>query len=231
MKPSEMIKKRTGLSLVHSTPSPMEIIELVTDKDKIIKNCTVPFDKPIFQPEPAQISFQGFTPFTTYELVLCFRNIDKVGRKLRLEQSTSAFFSIQGWKNSSLSSEKIATGMDVSYIVKFTPHELIDYSLNVVCVTEREKFIVPIRAIGARACLDLPDEINFSECPVRFHVNKTILVRNIGDLDAKFKIKTTAPFKVVYSTNVVKVNESLQIDLSFNARVYLINQANWQFSL
>ena len=45
-----------------------------------------------------------------------------------------------------------------------------DYSFELVCVTEREKFIVPVRAVGARALLDFPDEVHFSAAPVK--VNK-----------------------------------------------------------
>lgn len=36
-----------------------------------------------------------------------------------------------------------------------------------MCVTEREKFVVPVRAIGARALLDFPDKVNFPTSPVK----------------------------------------------------------------
>lgn len=58
------------------------------------------------------------------------------------------------------------------------------------CVTEREKFIVPIKARGARAILDFPDKLNFSTCPVKYTTQKILLVRNIGNKDAVFHIKT-----------------------------------------
>jgi hydrocephalus-inducing protein len=54
-------------------------------------------------------------------------------------------------KNDSLQSPRVvAPGMDVSFILKFVPEEKKDYSYNIVCVTEREKFLVPVQAIGAR---------------------------------------------------------------------------------
>ena len=34
-------------------------------------------------------------------------------------------------------------------------------------MSEREKFIVPVRAVGARALLDFPDEIHFPSSPVK----------------------------------------------------------------
>jgi hydrocephalus-inducing protein len=64
-----------------------------------------------------------------------------------------------------------------------------DYMHELVCITEREKFIVPVRAIGARAVLDFPDEINFPIGPVKYSNTKTLLIRNIGNREAKFTIK------------------------------------------
>lgn len=57
-----------------------------------------------------------------------------------------------------------------------------------MCVTEREKFVVPVKAIGARAILDFPDDIHFPVCPVKYPNTKTILVRNIGNKEAKFSL-------------------------------------------
>ena len=61
-----------------------------------------------------------------------------------------------------------------------------DYSHELVCITEREKFIVPVKAIGARAILDFPDNIHFPAGPVKYGHSKTLLVRNIGNAEAKF---------------------------------------------
>lgn len=60
------------------------------------------------------------------------------------------FFSIRGLKYDALHSPSVAPGIDVSYILTFTPQERVDYSYNLECVTEREKFLVPIQAIGVR---------------------------------------------------------------------------------
>lgn len=68
------------------------------------------------------------------------------------------------------------------------PHSPQDYFHEVTCITEREKFIVPIRAIGARGILDFPDQINFSTCPVKYNTQKTLLVRNIGNREACYQI-------------------------------------------
>jgi len=44
---------------------------------------------------------------------------------------------------------------------------LQDYYHELICITEREKFLVPVKAIGARAILDFPDEITFGTAPVK----------------------------------------------------------------
>nr|KAJ3422705.1 CDP-diacylglycerol--glycerol-3-phosphate 3-phosphatidyltransferase [Polyrhizophydium stewartii] len=105
---------------------------------------------PLFHPEPSNISLQSYLPFKTYELVINFRNMDKFARKLRLEPIDSAHFSVHGWNTNSLNSGKVAPGMEIPFIVKFKPEENVDYVCNLVCETEREKFLLPIRAIGAR---------------------------------------------------------------------------------
>jgi len=58
----------------------------------------------------------------------------------------------------------------------------------VICITEREKFIVPIHAVGARAILDFPDEIVFPAGPVKHAQIRVLLVRNVGTTDATFSL-------------------------------------------
>ncbi|KAI5620965.1 hydrocephalus-inducing protein-like, partial [Silurus asotus] len=90
-----------------------------------------------------------------------------------------------------------------------------DYTHRVICMTEREKFEVPIRAIGPRAILDFPDELHFSLCPVKCLTQKTLLVRNIGKGDAKFQLSTEKPFSVEPSVGTLTVGESMQVTVDF----------------
>lgn len=48
--------------------------------------------------------------------------------------------------------------MEVCYLVTFKPQEVRAYAAELVVVTEREKFIVPVGALGHRAVLDFPDQ-------------------------------------------------------------------------
>ena len=51
-----------------------------------------------------------------------------------------------------------------------------DYEQELVFVTEREKFVVPVRAIGARALLDFPDTVTFSSAPVKVCVAAPVCI-------------------------------------------------------
>ena len=63
-------------------------------------------------------------------------------------------------------------------------HALIfiqDYKQELVFVTEREKFVVPVRAIGARALLDFPDDVTFSSAPVK--VRGSVYINPLTEVD------------------------------------------------
>ncbi|RKO94829.1 hypothetical protein BDK51DRAFT_29881 [Blyttiomyces helicus] len=198
-----------------------KIVELVGDVDGHVKGSEVPIDKPLFQPRPSVVMLQSYTPFRTYEIEIFFRNDDKVARRLQIEPINSPYFSIRGAKNDSLNSGKVAPGMEVLYFLRFIPEETTDYQYNLVCVSEREKFLLPIRATGARAILDFPDIVTFSNAPVRFPTPRTLYVRNVGNRPAKFVARVDPPFDVCCSPEAPRcgyldVNESIQIEVIFN---------------
>jgi hydrocephalus-inducing protein len=58
--------------------------------------------------------------------------------------------------------------MAIYYVVKFSPEAKINYKYNLKVVTEREKFIIPIVAVGKRSILDFPDVINYGNVPVKY---------------------------------------------------------------
>ncbi|XP_064263019.1 hydrocephalus-inducing protein-like [Passer domesticus] len=84
----------------------------------------------------------------------------------------------------------VPAGASAPVRIRFSPEENKDYSHQLVCVTERERIVVPIRAIAARAVLDFPEQLDFSRCPVKCSSQKTLLLRNTGNLEARFKLST-----------------------------------------
>jgi len=86
-------------------------------------------------------------------------------------------------------SQRVAPGMEVSFIVKFSPEAKSDYSYDLNVLTEREKFVVPIRAVGCRAMIDFPDVLDFGQVPVKHNTEKPVMIRNVGEKTTKWKIK------------------------------------------
>lgn len=91
---------------------------------------------------------------------------------------------------------KVAPGMEISYIIKFSPETKMDYSYDLMVVTEREKFIVPIRAVGYRSMLDFPDTLDFGLVPVKHVAEKPVMIRNIGEKTTKWHLKVPDGFLV-----------------------------------
>lgn len=109
----------------------------------------------------------------------------QVPRLVKVVHEESPYFKIISPHNVG---HKVGAGLPTTFKIQFIPEEYKDYHHQLTCITEREKFIVPIHAIGARAILDFPDEIIFEECPVKYSASKTLLVRNIGDREARFTL-------------------------------------------
>ncbi|NXL83457.1 HYDIN protein, partial [Alectura lathami] len=90
-----------------------------------------------------------------------------------------------------------------------------DYCHQLTCITEREKFVVPIRAIGARAILDFPDQLSFSVCPVKHSTQRTLLVRNVGNREARYRLSTRSPFSADPSVGTLGVGDTMQVTVEF----------------
>ncbi|KAM9301954.1 hydrocephalus-inducing protein homolog [Gastrophryne carolinensis] len=176
------------------------------------KFSTLDPDQALFQPFPSEIVFQNFLPCETYEVPLLLRNNDTVPRLVKVVQENSPYFKVI---SPSDVCHKVAPGMPSTFRIQFTPEENKDYFHEVICITEREKFVVPVRAIGARAVLDFPDELSFQVCPVKYNSQKTLLVRNIGNRQACFQLLTQRPFSVEPGSGALDVGESMQVTLDF----------------
>ncbi|XP_036202709.1 hydrocephalus-inducing protein homolog [Myotis myotis] len=172
----------------------------------------IDLDQALFQPFPSEIIFQNYTPCEVYEVPLVLRNNDKIPRMVKVIEESSPYFKVISPKDIG---HKVAPGVPSIFRILFTPEENKDYAHMLTCVTEREKFIVPIKARGARAILDFPDKLNFSTCPVKYRTQKILLVRNIGNRDAVFHITTYRPFSVEPSVGTLTVGESMQLEVDF----------------
>ena len=96
--------------------------------------------------------------------------------------------------------------MEISYVIQFSPEAKIDYSYDLMVVTEREKFVVPIRAVGSRAMLDFPDQLDFGLVPVKHTAEKPVMIRNVGEKTTKWYIKVPGGFKVTKQQGILEVS-------------------------
>uniref|UniRef100_A0A8D0G7T0 HYDIN/VesB/CFA65-like Ig-like domain-containing protein n=1 Tax=Sphenodon punctatus TaxID=8508 RepID=A0A8D0G7T0_SPHPU len=190
-----------------------QIIELLDmSETSHQKFSSVDMDQTLFQPFPSEVVFQNFAPCETYEVPLILRNNDKIPRLVKVVLESSPYFKVISPNNVC---HKVAPGMQSTFRIIFTPEENKDYFHEVTCITEREKFIVPIRAIGARGILDLPNQLNFSTCPVKYNTQKILLVRNIGNREARYQISTQSPFSVEPCLGTLGVGETTQLTVEF----------------
>lgn len=173
----------------------------------------VPMSEPIFQASPSSVVIREFQPQETVKIEICLRNNDNVARRVKIVAPESPCFVVELTQKKPAS--KVAPGMDTSYTLSFTPEERADYFCDLVCYTEREKFIIPVRALGPRGWLDFPDEVFFDKAPVKAETIKTVLIRNVGDAPSKFSISSAPPFSVTPISAALEVGESMQVHFAF----------------
>ena len=85
-----------------------------------------------------------------------------------------------------------------------------------MCCTEREKFAVPVRALGPRAVLALPDDVDFGVAPVKSTRSKTLIVQNVGTCIANFRLRCTPPvFVASPAEGIVETGQTIMLELAF----------------
>ena len=112
----------------------------------------------------------------------------------------------------------VAPGMEVSYIVRFIPEAKIDYSCDLLIETERERFVIPVKAAGSRAMIEFPDVVDFGRVPVKHKAEKPIMMRNIGEKATKWRV--TVPRSIQIAGNkyegILEVGTSEQLIFLFS---------------
>ncbi|XP_025115052.1 hydrocephalus-inducing protein-like isoform X4 [Pomacea canaliculata] len=218
MKPSKFLfdmrltteQKLANTHIMH-IPRKVELLDM--GDTSLQKFSQVSIDEPLFQPFPSTIYFQNFEPFETYEVPLSLRNNDKVPRLVKVTHLDSPYFKIISPFNVG---HKVGPGLPTVFRIQFIPDMKKDYEHELICHTEREKFVVPVYAIGARAILDFPDEINFPVCPVKYPSTRTLLIRNIGQREAKFSLEAEKPFSVTPEIGTLGIDDIMQVTIEFN---------------
>ncbi|NWT76775.1 HYDIN protein, partial [Prunella himalayana] len=165
-----------------------------------------------FQLCPPEVVFQNYIPGEVCEVPVVLRNRDQVPHLVKVTLESSPYFQVVGPNDVC---RKVPPGLSTTVHVLFTPGQNKDYFHQLLCTTEREEFIVPIWAIGARAILDFPDQLDFSKCPVKYSTQKTLLVHNVGNLEAHYQLSTQSPFSVIPATGALRVGDTMQVTVRF----------------
>lgn len=136
-----------------------------------------------------------------------------------VEQLSSSFFKVQRVYppgSQQADSGKIAAGMEATFRVTFTPESTASYEQQLVVSTERERFLVPLLALGAATALDLPDSITLPPTAAKKPSKHSLLVRNVGRAAGSFQLSTSAScFAVVPRHGQLAPGEAMQLTVEF----------------
>ena len=219
-KPSALLQELTQgppKALKFAPPKIIEFLDLRRNTAQI--HSTVDVDQPLFQPFPLELAFDDYKPFGIHTKTLYFRNNDSVARRIKILSPESPYFEVSAPRSARstqpLLDGKVAAGMEVCYVVTFKPQERREYALELVCSTEREKFVVPITAPGTMAALNFPDDLDFGVCPVKSTSAKSLVVRNVGTRASKFLFTATTPYAIEPADVFVDVGSSAQVEVTF----------------
>ena len=185
-------------------------------------NSIVDINVPLFQPFPANVLIKEYDAFGVVEQKIFFRNNDNVCRRVKILQPDSPYFEVSAArdpKGNELKQSTIGAGMECCFIVKFKPQEIREYKVDLVCLTEREKFVIPVYAMGPRPVLDFPDEIVFPTTAVKNTTEKTLIVRNVGTCEAHFSLMTDDNvFGASPADGLVEVGQTVMVTLTFTPK-------------
>eukprot|EP01065_Artemidia_motanka_P026772 TRINITY_DN32019_c0_g1_i1.p1 TRINITY_DN32019_c0_g1~~TRINITY_DN32019_c0_g1_i1.p1 ORF type:complete len:3749 (+),score=1074.75 TRINITY_DN32019_c0_g1_i1:85-11331(+) len=172
-------------------------------------------DELTFVVTPPRILFRGYEPFRTYEASLKFKNQTKQVQSVRVVPPESRFFGVSEPRGGSMTL-RVARGLSVSYTVRFRPEEDCDYDCDLVVVTDKERFIVEVRALASRGRLDLPPLYSFPSTPIKHREERAIFVRNVGAKPAQWTVSVSAPWTITPEVGYLEPGAPpLQLVLAF----------------
>ncbi|XP_068035430.1 hydrocephalus-inducing protein homolog, partial [Anomalospiza imberbis] len=173
---------------------------------------SAPLKQNLFQISSPEVVFQNFVVHEVSEMVLSLINKDKIPQVVKVSMESSPYFQLACSNNAY---RVVPPETSVPVRIRFTPDENKDYSHELVCIIAKERIVVPIRAIAARAILDFPDQLDFPVCPVKYSTQKTLLVRNVGNRAARYQLSTQSPFFVVPATGTLGAGDSMRVTVGF----------------
>jgi hydrocephalus-inducing protein len=156
----------------------------------------VNIDQALFSALPSRVHFSDYEAFSTYTIDIAIRNEDAVARRVKVEPPDSHYFSLGAPQRGMKATSKIAPGMDVVYTLTFKPDSTSDFNCDLICTTEREQFVIPVRAQGDRPKVVLPRVVDFKGY-VNHAETRPFLVCNVGNQATTFSLRAqVGPFSL-----------------------------------
>ncbi|XP_053809138.1 hydrocephalus-inducing protein homolog, partial [Vidua chalybeata] len=200
-------KASTGGSILPRTGPPPDM------REPHQKLPSTPLKQNLFQISPPEVVFQNFVAHEVSEMVLSIMNKDKFPQVVKVSMERSPYFQLVCPNNA----YRVTTPrVPVHVRIRFTPDENTDYVHELICITARERIVVPIRAIGAKAILDFPDQLDFSKCPVKYSSQQTLVVRNVSHRAARYQLSTQSPFFVAPAKGTLGAGDSMRVTVGFH---------------
>jgi hydrocephalus-inducing protein len=128
-------------------------------------------------------------------------------------------FTLSAPKRATSTQMKIAPGMEMKYQLEFKPISRSDCQIDLKCVTEREEFIIPVRAMGDAAFVDFPSALEFGTAFINTISRKPLLLRNTGTIPTRFTVVVDPPFSASPTHGQLDVHGSQQITVMCNPQV------------
>ncbi|XP_062355733.1 hydrocephalus-inducing protein homolog [Cinclus cinclus] len=216
---SETCQKIVSPVKAHRRPACVSALTAVqlekADKagESFLKLLPVPPIESLLQVSPPEMVFQKFVAHEVSEMVLSLTNKDKFTRLVKVYMERSPYFELLCPNDAY---HIIPPGTSSHVRIRFTPDETKDYSHELICLTARDRIVVPIQAIAAQAILDFPDQLDFSRCPVKYSSQKTLLVRNVGNVEAHYQLSTQSPFCVIPDRGTLAAGDTMQVTVGFH---------------
>lgn len=201
----------------------VEIIEMMKLEDFTHQtDCNVPLHLPIFEPSTASLEWKEYDAGDVLHSRISFRNRDTVPRRMRIEHPDSPYFTLSPPQNSRggpIGDSRIAPGESVYYTVTFHPPEVDDYRYTLLCISEREKFVIPVKALGKRGKLTFPPSVHFPAVTTKTSSRRVIVVRNIGTRGSEFSLQLppNSPWTISPMRGFVDIGKSMPLSITFTA--------------
>ena len=142
-------------------------------------------------------------PGGEYKKKLTIKNLGTKVIKVQYELPETKFFSMDFPQVITLS-----PGVHVPLEIVFRPIVYEEYFDFVTFKTENGRFKISVSAQVAKMSMEFPDSIEFKNCPVNEILDKKIVMRNTGQVPAKFDFSCLPPFRIVPSVGRIEAGES-----------------------